>query len=298
MWGDVELKEIRSFLVLAEELHFGHSAERLGVTQARMSQLLRGLEGKLGQRLVHRTSRRVALTPVGEQFRAAVEPASDLLRDALRRFDVHCENFTGTLRVGVVAGPSGGQPLMAVVDAFTTSHPGWVVDLRDVPLTDMLEPLRRGEVDVLVVRLPLDQPDLTIGPTLSSEQRVLATRRDHPLAGREEISIEDVADYKVAWLDTLPDELAEAILPSRTPNGRVIERHSRPIRNLNELAMLVERGEIVHLTVPSMADYWGPDIVYVPVVGMPESSEALVWMRGNADLTVREFARIAAELDG
>jgi DNA-binding transcriptional LysR family regulator len=100
MWGDVELKEIRSFLMLAEELHFGRSAERLGITQARMSQLLRGLESKLGQRLVHRTSRRVTLTPVGEQFRAAVEPASDLLRDTLRRFDVHSETFTGTLRWG------------------------------------------------------------------------------------------------------------------------------------------------------------------------------------------------------
>jgi DNA-binding transcriptional LysR family regulator len=173
-----------------------------------------------------------------------------------------------------------------------------VVDLCDVPLTDMLEPLRRRDVDVLVVRLPLDQPDLTIGPRLSSERRVLAVRRDHPLSGRDQISIEDVADYKVAWLDTLPDELAEAILPSRTPMGRAIERHSRPTRNLNELAMLVERGEVVHLTVPSMADYWGPDIVYVPVIGMPESSEALVWMRGNADVAVREFARLAAEREG
>jgi DNA-binding transcriptional LysR family regulator len=65
MWADVELREIRAFLVLAEELHFGHSAERLGVSQARVSQILRELERKLGQRLMHRTSRQVALTPAG-----------------------------------------------------------------------------------------------------------------------------------------------------------------------------------------------------------------------------------------
>jgi DNA-binding transcriptional LysR family regulator len=298
MWADVELREIRTFLVLAEELHFGHSAERLGVTQARVSQVLRELEGKLGQRLVHRTSRQVALTPAGHQFRASVEPATDQLRDILRTFDANSDHFEGAVRVGIVAGPSGVPPLMAVASKFSEVHPGWTVDFRDVPLDDILGPLRRGEVDVLAVRLPLDEPDLMIGPTLSSEPRVLALNRDHPLARRDQVSIEDVADYKVGWFDTLPPELEEAILPFHTPSGRPIERLRRPIRNLSELAMLVERGELVHLTVPSMADYWGPGIVYVPVIDMLESSEALVWLRKNKNRSLREFTRIASEVLG
>ena len=293
MWGDVELREIRVFLVLAEELHFGRSAERLALTQARVSQVLRDLERKLGQRLMHRTSRRVALTPAGERFRDAIGPASDQLSDALRRFEAARETLEGTLRVGIVAGPSGGPPLLAVVDKFTAAHPDCAVDFRDVSLADILGPLRRAEVDVLAVRLPLDQPDLVIGPTLSREPRALAVNRDHPLARRSEVSIEDVADYKVAWFDSVPGELEEALLPSRTPGGRRIERLRRPIRNLSELAMLVAQGEIVHLTVPSMAAYWGPDLAYVPVTDMPESTEALVWLRSNTDAKVREFARTA-----
>jgi len=299
MWADVELREIRTFLVLAEELHFGHAAEKLWVTQARVSQVLRELEGKLGQRLVHRTSRRVALTPAGEQFKALVKPAADQLRDILQAFDANSDHFEGTVRVGIVAGPSGGPPLMAVTSKFSETHPGWNVDFRDIPLDDILGPLRRGEVDVLAVRLPLAGSDLVIGPTLSSEPRVLALSRDHPLAQRDQVSIEDVADYKVGWFDTLPPELEEAILPSRTPSGRPIERLRRPIRNLSELALLVERGDVVHLTVPSMADYWGPGIVYVPVIDLLESSEALVWLRSNTDRALREFTRIANDvLDG
>jgi DNA-binding transcriptional LysR family regulator len=65
MWEAVELREIRVFLTLADELHFGRSAERLGLTTSRVSQSLRALERKLGGPLMHRTSRRVALTPSG-----------------------------------------------------------------------------------------------------------------------------------------------------------------------------------------------------------------------------------------
>ncbi|HEV8206546.1 MAG TPA: LysR family transcriptional regulator, partial [Acidimicrobiia bacterium] len=71
----VELREIKVFLTLAEELHFGRTAERLGLTQSRVSQSLRSLERKLGEQLVRRTSRRVALTTPGERFRAEVGPA-------------------------------------------------------------------------------------------------------------------------------------------------------------------------------------------------------------------------------
>lgn len=295
MWGDVELREIRTFLVLADELHFGRSAEKLGVTQARVSQVLRELERKLGQPLVHRTSRQVTLTPAGDQFRAAIDPVCRQLGDVLRRFDAR-ETLEGTLRLGIVAAPSGGPALMAIVDKFTSAHPGCAVEFRDMPIRDILGPLRRGEIDLLATRLPLDQPDLVVGPTLSTEPRVLAVNRDHPLAQRSEVSIEDVADYKVAWFDAAPHELEEALLPHQTPSGRRIERFGRPIRSPIDLSMLVARGEIVHLTVPSMAAYWGhPDIVYIPVTDLPESSDALVWLRSNTDPRVQELVRVGRE---
>jgi DNA-binding transcriptional LysR family regulator len=84
MWETIELREIRVFLTLAEELHFGRTAERLGLTQSRVSQSLRGLEHKLGEHLVHRTSRRVTLTPSGERFKAEAGAAYEQLAGVLR----------------------------------------------------------------------------------------------------------------------------------------------------------------------------------------------------------------------
>src|SRR5215218_5320543 len=72
MWSTVELREIKLFMALAEELHFGRTAERLQLTPSRVSQTLRDLEAKLGGRLVHRTSRHVELTARGERFREEV----------------------------------------------------------------------------------------------------------------------------------------------------------------------------------------------------------------------------------
>ena len=75
MWQTIELREIRVFLTLAEELHFGRTAERLNLTQSRVSQALRAFEIRLGDRLVDRTSRRVTLTTAGERLRAELDPA-------------------------------------------------------------------------------------------------------------------------------------------------------------------------------------------------------------------------------
>ena len=74
MWSGVELREIRVFLTLAEELHFGRTAERLGITHSRVSQTIQTLEARVGAKLFDRTSRRVALTRLGEQLRAALSP--------------------------------------------------------------------------------------------------------------------------------------------------------------------------------------------------------------------------------
>jgi DNA-binding transcriptional LysR family regulator len=77
VWQTVDLRELRLFLTLAEQLHFGRTAETLRLTPSRVSQSLRELEHKLGAQLVHRTSRRGRLTPFGDQFLRDVRPAVD-----------------------------------------------------------------------------------------------------------------------------------------------------------------------------------------------------------------------------
>jgi len=297
MWSAVELREIRVFLALAEELHFGRTAERLELTPSRISQTLRELEQKLGGQLLSRTSRRAALTPLGERFLAEAKPAFEALTRVLERTHAANQSLEGTLRLGLLAANSGGPHLTAIVEAFERLHPECEVVVSEVFFSDPLGPLRAGDIDLLAARLPIDQPDLVVGPALASEPMVLAVARDHPLGGREQVSIEDIADYSVAPITDEPKELIDTVAPRRTPGGREIRRLGRRPKTPHEVTALVARGRIVHPTVPSFAEYFGhPGVVYVPIGDMPPMRSGLLWRRRTADPRLREFVRVTREV--
>jgi DNA-binding transcriptional LysR family regulator len=296
MWEAVDLREIRVFLVLAEELHFGRTAERLGLSKSRVSQSVQDLEHKLGVQLLHRTSRSVALTPLGERFQDRLDPAYAGLARVLEQTHATSRRVEGTLRLGLLYPTAGGQHMSAIISAFERRHPGCEVALSELLFDDPLGPLRRGEVDVIATRLPLDRPDLVVGPVLSREPRVLEVARGHRLAEREQVSIEDLADYFVAPLNEFPAETVEAVIPRATPSGRPIRRRRlrHTPRTPYEVEALVARGSIVHPTVRSFAEYFGhPDIVHVPISDMPPSKTGLVWRRRASEPRLREFIRTA-----
>ncbi|WP_308283298.1 LysR family transcriptional regulator [Pseudonocardia nigra] len=116
--GGLEIRELECFLVLADELHFGRTGERLFVSQSRVSQLVRSLERRVGARLVERTSRRVRLTPLGEEFRAALRPAYDALRATVDDVRTAARTVAGRLRIGFQG--TADDRLMAAV---TDRHP-------------------------------------------------------------------------------------------------------------------------------------------------------------------------------
>ena len=299
MWRSIGLREVRAFLVLADELHFGRAADRLGVSQSRVSQLIRELEARIGASLFHRTSRRVRLTAAGQRLVDDLAPAVRQLDDVLERaYELH-HVVTGTVNLGLLSRTSGGSSLLQIIDAFETQFPRCHVQVSEMPLGDTLEPLRSGAVDIMASLLPIDQPDLVIGTILASEPRVLAVARDHPLAGRAEVSLEDVADYNVMRLDAFPPETVEALIPARAPSGRPIVRMSEPSRSVAEVVTLIARGVIVHPTIPPFGVHLGhPNIVLVPLSGMPRLQAGLVWVRDSADHRIREFNRVAREVMG
>jgi DNA-binding transcriptional LysR family regulator len=297
MWSAVELREIRVFLTLAEELHFGRTAERLELTPSRVSQTLRELELKLGGQLLSRTSRRAALTPLGERFLAKAKPPFEELTGVLERTHAANRGLEGALRLGLLAANSAGPHLTAIVEAFERRHPECEVVMTEVFFTDPLGPLRRGEVDVIATPLPIGQHDVVIGPTLASEPMVLAVARDHPLANRRQVSIEEVADYRVAPITEEPNELIDTVMPRQTPGGRQLRRLARRPKTPHEVTALVARGRIVHPTVPSFAEYFGqPGIEYVPISDMPPRKSGLVWRRRTSDPRLREFIRVTREV--
>jgi DNA-binding transcriptional LysR family regulator len=300
MWEAIDLRELRVFLTLAEELHFGRTAERLRLTPSRVSQSLRGLEDKLGAQLVHRTSRSVQLTSFGERVLGEVGPAYDELSRALEHSHAAAQSLAGSLRVGLFSGPAEGPHLVKVVDGFSALHPESEVEIVQLSWDDPLALLRQGEVDVIACWLPLEQPDLVVGPVLTCQPRTLAVAREHPLAGRDTVSLQELADYAVPRFDGWPRELHETLLPSKTPDGQPIPGVRIPAgeRNFLEIANRVARQELVFPTVASAA-FMGMgqyDLVYVPITGMAPVRSGLVWRRRARDPKLREFIRVAREV--
>jgi DNA-binding transcriptional LysR family regulator len=292
----VELRHLRAFLMVAEELHFGRAADRLRVSPSRVSQLVRALEAVIGAALFERTSRRVALTPIGERLRSRVAPAWIELQQAVDDLRESADGLSGELRLGVVLATNGGPHLPEIIGRFEERHPACRVAVSEVAWTDPLGPLRRGEVDMTATRFPVSQPDVTVGPVLTSDRRALAVADDHPLASRSSVSVEDLADYEVAaGSSTVPRELVDALVPQTTPSGRPIAR--RTVTGSFDTLALVARGEIVHATVASLPDYMSyPGITYVPIDDLPASDAGLVWRTSDETAAVRAFAAVAREV--
>jgi DNA-binding transcriptional LysR family regulator len=130
MWRTVELREIRVFLTLADELHFGRTADRLGLTQSRVSQTIRALETKLGDQLVQRTSRRSSLTTAGERLRTQVEPAyKELLSPDSSAHPVPARHSTEGVRLGVTYAAAVTPELLRVIEAFEGRYPQCRVEI-------------------------------------------------------------------------------------------------------------------------------------------------------------------------
>jgi DNA-binding transcriptional LysR family regulator len=299
MWQAIELRELRVFLALAEELHFGRTAARVGLTQSRVSQSMQALERKLGVVLAHRTSRRVTLTTAGERFRDEAAAALSGLEEVLRSTHDARRRLTEPVRLGVVSAGSLGPRLRSIVNAFQAAHPGSSIQVVGLPFRDRFGPLRRGEVELMVTGLPLNQPDLVTGPVLAREPRMLAVARDHPLAGRMDVSIEDLADHQIGRLDiTLPPELIHELAPHKTPTGRPIPRSELRIQEASELIVAVADGRIVQPVTAAFAEtYRHPQVVFVPIRDLPLDRFVLAWRRRDRHSGLREFLRIAqAEL--
>src|SRR4051812_22863304 len=247
MWELPELRELRVFFTLYDELHFGRTAERLRLSQTRVSQTIQELETKLATPLFHRTTPRVAPPPAGQQLHPQAGPIYEQLRSILREISTADRAIAGELRLGLDGPSSGGQSLAEIISLFTARHPDCSVHVAETGIGDPIGPLRRGDLDLVALDLPLDQPDLVIGPLLRRDKRLIGVAAEHPLARRGSVSLEDIADFETHdGGGNQPAEKIDAWSPPRTPNGRLIRRRHLNNPTFSQIFALVAAGEIVH----------------------------------------------------
>jgi DNA-binding transcriptional LysR family regulator len=285
----VEIRELECFLVLAEELHFGRTAERLYLSQSRVSQLLQSLERRIGGPLFERTSRRVALTPLGQNFLTSLRPAYAALERVVTNAREFATQVKGKLQIGFQG--TATDEILAAVSVFQAQNPNCLIGTCELPLNDPFGGLRRGAVDAAVVLLPVAEDDLVLGPVFSRQPQTLTVSTRHPLAGRESLDIEDLADaVLIAVSEPAPGYWRQAQAPTQTPSGALIHRGPE-VATLQEGLSLIaaDRGGML-LCRPTAENNRRADIVNIPLTGVPDSALGLVWRRGEDTPALQAFA--------
>ena len=213
----MELRQLRCFVAVAEELHFGRAAERLLLGQPAVSQQVRRLERELKVELFDRSPRYVRLTPAGERFLPA---ARDVLsaEDAARALAADLA-VPAVLRLGTVTGLA--ERLDLILDTYQRQAPGVRVELQSVPVRERLTRLSDGRLDAAFVRgaIPGNSPELRFLPVWDDELVVVLPAR-HALAQQPEVDLADLAALPLrltdrrnnpALVDLVTDACAQAV---------------------------------------------------------------------------------------
>jgi DNA-binding transcriptional LysR family regulator len=271
-------------VAVAEELHFGRAAERLYIAQPVLSRQIRKLEQELGTDLLVRSSRNVELTPAAA---GVLEEAKSLLAaaEASRRRIGNIARDQAALTIGFFI----GDEFTSARRAFSAAYPDVTVNLLRIYWGDQTEVLLDGRADVAFLHLPVDDEGLEL-IAVRSEPRVAVLPARHPAAGKDQISITELADDPVIiQRGASPGWQAFHNVDPR-PDGR----HPRPgpeADNFEEKLQHVAAGRAISFLPASLAAaYDQAGVAYVPVTDIPPIKVCLAWTAGTPSPLVAAFA--------
>lgn len=271
---EVDLRQLRAFLVLADELHFGRAAVALGIAQPALSQLIRRVEVALGVDLFARTSRSVALTPAGRVLQGR---SRSLLAQARRDLDETVQvgrGEAGRLDVGFVVSALPLGPIERV-QRFRERHPLVRIELTEGFSSRLVAAVQRGELDLAVVRDP-DPVDGVRWTPFRSEPFVAAVPRGHRFAGRSSVRGPELLDDPFVFFPAEAGALATERNTAPVVDGA---RRPRIVQEATTWATVLHLvGVGLGVTVlPESAALAAPDtVVLLPLEGSAHRSD-LVW---------------------
>src|SRR5580693_5143782 len=199
----MELRQIRSFLSIAETLHFGRSAELIHLSQPALSLQIRALEDEVGVRLFERNRRKTTLTAAGAAFRDDAAAALSQLEQAIRRARLAANGKLGLLRIGFIS--TAGIELVAdLVRQFRELHPEVEFSVRNILTAEQVQMLETGALDIGFLRLPIGAQSTLDVVTVHREPFVLLVPSPHKLAKRKRVRLrevvgEDFVMYERTW---------------------------------------------------------------------------------------------------
>jgi DNA-binding transcriptional LysR family regulator len=278
---DLETRELRYFVAVAEELHFGRAADRLGIAQPPLSRAIRRLEQRLGVPLFDRDRRGAALTDAGRVMLREARTALDAVAAAARR----------TRRAGdperplvlVTKAGASHELLQRLLDAVAREPGATPVEVLLCEVGEQARLLRDGQADVALMHRPYDDLAGFDTEDLHVEGQVALLPAGHPLASRDQLTLADVRHVPDLPIARWPR------LDGSYPDGPGPE-----VRTQSQLAQLVALGRTL-LVIPASSRAWQwPDHVAVPVVDAPEVTTVIAWPATSRSPAIASLVRSAA----
>lgn len=290
---DITVQQLRYFVAVAEDLHFARAAQKLHVAAPSLSQQIAALERLLRVPLFHRTSRQVVLTDAGAQLlplaRRALTSMADVSAWAQER---HAAGER--LRIGLaVSSPLSSAILAAAASALPDVH----LEVRHLGYTGSVQALRDGRIDAAIA------PGFTHAVTaagvrtvpLWSEGRVLAVATAHRLAARQAITIEETNEETFFGIEAEQALWHDWFAVPRA--GGVIPHVDTTLHTVEEILDVCAAGMGVTLVPSSCTGHWArPDLTYVPIDGLPETTAYLLLPSGSRIRALPAFEGIAVQV--
>lgn len=291
----IEFRHLRSFLIVAEELHFGRAAERLHVAQPPLSQQIRRLEEELGAELFDRTKRPIRLTQAGAAFLEDAQLAVHHTENALERGRRAAQGEVGQLAIGATTWAQEAI-VPATLREFRARAPNVGLELSSPGPTIQVDALRKEQLDVGFVafaRWLIGSRVLEVEPLLE-EPMVAIVAAGHPLARRPEVSIDELAKERFV---TLSHAVAPGLIDRQM--GIFHERGVPPAAvqvTTDPAAMfsLIAADEAVGMHMASFSNQRRRDVAFVPIEGdAPTATLLLAWRRDDDRALVHTFLESA-----
>ncbi|HCW98755.1 MAG TPA: LysR family transcriptional regulator [Pantoea sp.] len=197
---NIELRHLRYFLAVAEELHFGRAAQRLNISQPPLSQQIMQLEQEIAAKLFIRTNRSVQLTPAGQQFLSDARAILQQVEQAAGRAARLERGEEGELRIGFTSSAPFTGLVSDALYQFRQRWPQVHIQMQEINTRQQLVPLHEGQLDLGVMRNTLLPPDLRHQLLLREPLRAVV-HWAHPLADAESISISELANEPFVFFD-------------------------------------------------------------------------------------------------
>jgi DNA-binding transcriptional LysR family regulator len=292
----IELRSLRQFVAVAEELHFGRAALRLHMTQPPLTQAIRKLEAELGALLFERNSRSVnlsaagaALLPQAQRLLADAEALAPLVRAA-------AAGSRGRVRLGFVSTVGYGE-LPRWLRSFRQQQPDIQLNLREATLDVQLRDFASAGIDAgFIIHAPGALPDGFERLSISGEAMVLALSVDEPLAHRPVLEADAALQLPlVIFPRDIAPSLFDAVLSFYCELGATPQIAQEAIQ-MQTIVNLVSAGMGVAWVPASVMGLQRPGVVYRPVPGAPVCETSLIWRRDAAPAVLRFVEHARREL--